>query len=332
MEPRKDISDLIPKGLGAYWAIFFVFGGFAVLLGYAYLKLPDLSARLGVETIAPLDLASRDNLLNWGVSTLLLLTAAVAWINYRLGRRFKDSFAKSIAWFWAGGALLFLSMDLQVGAGEAIRDILVALSGTALYGNGMIWSLAVYAFVLGVIASRLLVDMASYAPALGLFLLAVAGSVGAVLLHLVLLPISWEETRLVLLQAAMQTGAVLFLLLSFLLFGRRQIFRDPAVALEWFAKVWKQTPLTTPEKAKTAEAKPAPVVATSPVPTATNSVATPSNTVKTTPAKTETQTTKTTATTTARPVVQKQTQTIPFKPADPPAKKNDDDFDLSVIA
>ncbi len=339
MEPKKDISDLIPKGLGVYWAVAFLFGSLACLLGYAHLQLPAWSARLGVETIAPLDLSSPRSFLNWMISSLLLLSAVVAGINFRLGRQFRDSFAKSIAWFWAGLALVILSMDLQVGVRETFRDALIALSGTSLYGNGTAWYLAAYVFVLGIIGSRILVDMASYAPAMGLFLLAVAGSVGVVLLHLGLLPIPWDESRLLLLQSGLQTMAAVFLLLSFSLFGRRQVFRDPQVALKWFAKVWNQAPLAM-ETEKPAVEVASPVVAVTVAPASASEAKTvapvsaaetktASNKPKPVPVKTETTSTKKLEAAPARPVVQKSAETIPFKPVE---KKDDEEFDLSVIA
>ena len=247
MDQRTDVTELIPKALGSYWLIFF--GGATVVAGleFAYYQLPAWSETLGHLT--PLDLTSPNSIMAWCLSTLFLLSAGVALINSRLGKRYDDP-DKGDVWFWTAFAMVLLSLDMQVLFRETIRGVLIHVSGTPLYQNGDVWWLAVYAFVFGLIAIRLLQDMWGYPPACLLFSLSILGAIFAQLLKIGILHISETPEGVIAIQTTVEAFAVLLLFLSFLLFGRRQVLRDPQVAMRWFARVWKQAvPATKPTTA-----------------------------------------------------------------------------------
>lgn len=363
MEQQSDIADLIPKGLGAYWLVFFGGAGMIALLEFAYFKLPTLTEKIGVTSILPLDVTLQGSLLGWGLSCALLLTAGVALINFRLGRKYKDPAAKVYVWFWAAIALLFLSMDVHVALREPIRDILVALSGTTIYQDGTVWWLSIYVFFFGIVGSRLLLEMLAYAPALGFFILAVAGMLGALGIEIGVVPVPLEPVLLDILRTSLKAAAVLMLFLSFTLFARKQVFRDPEVVMRWFTKVWNPMPIVQPEKPKpTPVPTPVPVAASTQAPTPTPAVSasvtgaaaaiaavtaaskptasespkTPATSVAPTAAAAAKEPTTVAgilaaksiagATSTTRPVVQKTAEVVSFK-AVKDAKK-DDDFDL----
>ena len=52
-----------------------------------------------------------------------------------------------------------MATDQAASLREGFRDMMIALTGTALVDDGSLWWVAVYVFVLGAIGSRLLVDM-----------------------------------------------------------------------------------------------------------------------------------------------------------------------------
>lgn len=313
MDRKTEIADLIPKGLGAYWFVFLAGATTIGLLEFGYFKMASLAEKLGVETIAPLDVTFQGSLLSWGIAMLLLLTAGVSLINYGLCRKYGDRPVKAQTWFWTAAALLLLSMDTVVALRETFSDILVAASGTTLYMDGAAWWLALYIFFFGVFGTRLLLEIKSYAPALGFFLLAIASVAFGLLIRLEMLPIPWDETETVMLRTALHAIATLLLLLSFTLFARRQVFRDADVALRWFAKVWNQTPILAsvpvPAPPAISETKAPAVEAEKPSPPA--------------PEKSET---KSGILASGRPVVQKPSDVVPFK------GKDSDEFDLSGIA
>lgn len=248
MEQNSDYSDLIPKGLGIYWLFFLAGAALIGLLGYAYFKLQDLTQLIGIESLAFLDLAEPTCLLAWCVSSLLLATVCITWFNSRLARKYKDPLSKRINWSWAGIALILLSLDVQVPIRATIRDVLVRFSGATIYQDGTIWALTIYVFFFGIIACRLLSELISYLPALGLYLIAVAGALTGLLIQGSVLPKFASETEMVLIQNMCTATAALMLFLSFALYARRQVLRDPQIALRWFAKVWNQPEILQHEK------------------------------------------------------------------------------------
>lgn len=321
MDQQSDISGLIPKGLGAYWLLF-ILGVLSIAgLEYAYYQESFLAAKLGVERLTALDVGSSQSIFNWGLSICFFVTAVVALANYRLGRKHKDPAFRVNAWFWAAAALTFLSMDVQVGVRDAFREVLINVSGTPLYKDGAVWWLGAYVFLFGLIGGRLLPDLASYTPSMGFFLLAVAGAItGLVMDHgpvLILL----KPTETVMVHTSIKAVAALFLLLAFALFARRQVFRDPDIALRWFKKIWEQpsekkSETTTPAK-PVIKPLPIPVVPPKPAPTAEvgSGIILPKD----------------------RPVIQKrepdvqESKTVPFVAA-VAESENDEDFELANIA
>ena len=243
MQHQADISELIPKGLGKYWLMFLAGASFIALLETAHLYQPQIADTLGVMAVPALDISRRDSVLNWFVSILLFTTSAVAYINYKLGRKYKDPLGITAAWFWMSLGLLYISLDTQVALRHTLGICLTQWSGTPLYGNGTVWWLIVYLFFFGVIGTRVFSAMLPYPFTLGLFLLSVTGIIVDIVLGLSLLPNLFELVPMIVLQTAVFAIAVLFLFLSCTLFARRQVFRDPDVALQWFARHWKHETL-----------------------------------------------------------------------------------------
>ena len=62
-------------------------------------------------------------------------------------------------WLWAACCWLLLSVDHTANLRCTLKDLLVATTGTRLYGDGSLWWIAVYVFLLGGVGSRLLIDM-----------------------------------------------------------------------------------------------------------------------------------------------------------------------------
>ena len=249
MEHRTDVTELIPKALGNYWLIFFGGAGVVAVLECAYRQLPSWSGKFGEASLALLDVTSPGSVLAWCQSALFLLSAGVSLLNSRLGRKYDDP-AKGDVWFWTAFALILLSLDTQVQFRNTLRAVLIYATGTPLHQDGTVWWLTVYSFVFGLIAIRLLQDMWAYLPAFLVFSLSILGAIAAQLISISVIRVSSEAVDIVVLRTALEAFAVLLLFLSFLLFGRRQVLRDPQVALAWFAKVWNQS-VPAPKTVKT---------------------------------------------------------------------------------
>lgn len=321
MDQQSDISGLIPKGLGAYWLLFIVGVLSIVGLEYAYYKEAFIAEKLGIERIVALDVGSARSIFNWGFSICFFVTAIVALANYRLGYKHKDPVFRVNAWFWAAAALTLLSMDVQVGVRDTFRDVLTSLSGTSLYKDGTVWWLGAYVLLFGFVGGRLFIDMASYTPSMGFFLLAIAGAVTVLVLNHGPILIPLGATEVVMVQTSIKALAALFLLLAFVLFARRQVFRDPDVALRWFKKVWNQPETEKPNN-------------TSPVKPNVKPQSVPASPVKTTPSA---EIGSGIIPPQNRPIVQKQetilipNETVLFSSAEVLKEKNDD-FELANTA
>jgi hypothetical protein len=323
MESQHDLTNLIPKGLGAYWLLFLSGSMLIALLEFAYFKMPMLTELLGVKTIPPLDVASRGSLLNWGFSVLLLITAVVSLINFQLGLKYKDPKGRVNTWFWTAVILIFLSLDVQVAVRETIRDLLTAASGTSLYRDGTIWWLIIYSFFFGVLGTRILLDMMVYAPSLGLYLLAISGMVTGFLVEIGFIPIFENSVQNIILQTAIPPSIALIFFLAVTLFARRQIFRDSEIALRWFAKVWQHSSIAPATQSPPATQSSSSSKSSAPSknqPVSESKSTSESDLVLSSKPTTDSKSSSTansssgTSSATERPLVQKTNETVPFKP------------------
>ena len=259
-EQRNDITDLIPKGLGTYWLLFLGAVGSLAALEYAFLRTPVFAAKLNVETLPIFDPTAQGSLFNWFLSSLLLVCATCFLMNYYLARRHNDLPASQSAWFWGTWVLVFFSLDLQTRIREPIRDVMVQVTGTTLYHDGTAWYLAGYLFVGLFLFSRLFLVLRAYLPALFLFSVAIAAAVSGIAMSLGLVSVSRFPVSLrgvqeqVVLGTTLEGMSVICLLFGSTLFARRQMFRDPKIAMAWLAKVWNvdSAPLPNPVAASSA--------------------------------------------------------------------------------
>ncbi len=136
--------------------------------------------------LAAFDLTGRGSLGAWFASMLLAAAALASLVVYSV-RRFKldDRRGHYRVWLWAAACWLLLSIDTIAGLHHAFAAAVVSATGTKLWGDGSIWWVVGYGFLLGGIGTRLLVDMracrlaaAGLLLALGCYAAAVAGQFG----------------------------------------------------------------------------------------------------------------------------------------------------------
>lgn len=155
-QPR--LFELLPRRL---WAI-----GLAGLLGLgAVIGLLSLHnwtpGGLAIaEPLAAFDLAAKGSLANW-LTTVGLLAAAVMAVAVYSVRRYKidDYNGHYRIWLWAALCWTLVSADLSASLHEGFRLVLIHITGTRLVGDGWVWWLLPYFFLVGAIGSRLAVDM-----------------------------------------------------------------------------------------------------------------------------------------------------------------------------
>ncbi|GHT21734.1 hypothetical protein FACS189419_03080 [Planctomycetales bacterium] len=242
MRESGGVIGAVPQRLWVYG--FLLFGGIAAVasLEYAYYYLPVILNFLKLSSFPALDLTGQENAMKWLTSSFLLVSAAFAWVNFRLCVRFSDRIELTQTWFWASVVCCFLSLDIQTDLHNVVKELLIRACGNPYYRDGSILYLAVYGAVAGLIVLRLLVNMLLMSfPALMFLAVSAAGIVAGQLVSfdILTLPVPYSEPReQMMLQAAIPALSALSLLMSFGLFARRQCFRDPEWTLRWAARMW----------------------------------------------------------------------------------------------
>ncbi len=178
LEQQLRLLDLVPRGLVAVTFLPAVVTGILVGLEASYAWMVERVANGGAR-LAALDLAAKGSLGCW-LSTLLLLAASLAsLLVYAVRRHRTDDYqGRYRIWLWAAACWFVLASDQAASLREGFRDLMIALTGTRLVGDGTLWWAALYVLLLGAVGSRLLMDMRPCKISIGALL--AAGSIYAI--------------------------------------------------------------------------------------------------------------------------------------------------------
>lgn len=160
MDEQLRLIDLIPRRLS--WFGLLLLAGLAVVVGLQvlYAWMPELAAAATDGRIAALDLDGEGSLAAWFSSTVLILAALVAVMVYMIRRHKIDDYQGYYrVWLWAAMCWLLMSVDEASSLHEGFKEMMAAATGTRLYGDGSLWWVIPYFFLLGAVGTRLLVDM-----------------------------------------------------------------------------------------------------------------------------------------------------------------------------
>ena len=110
--------------------------------------------------MAAFDLDGEGSLAVWFSSMTLTLAAAVALLVYTVRRFRRDDYhGRYRVWIWAASVFLLMSIDETASLHEGFKEMMTWLSGNRVFGDGSIWWVAAYFFLLGGVGSRLVADM-----------------------------------------------------------------------------------------------------------------------------------------------------------------------------
>ena len=216
LEDQMRLTDLLPQRLSVVGAIWLVSTAViaALMCGYAQLThLPDWVA-------APLDLSQSSSLPGWFSTIMLTAAAVLAMLVYYVRRhRLDDYQGRYRVWLWAAGCLLLVSVDQAAGLHRAVQTLLSTATGTPLLGDGQIWWILPYGFLLGAIGARLLVDvwesrLATAALSMAAFCYAVALAARLQAIHIP------DKIQQALVLHGAQLVGNLMVLMTILLYGR----------------------------------------------------------------------------------------------------------------
>jgi len=162
MEELPRLTDLVPIRL-RFFALALL-AGVAIIAGLEalYYWAPAWTARTTDGQIAAFDLDTEGSLGAWFSSTVLLLAGLAAVLVYLIRRHRVDDYQGYYrVWLWAAGCCLLMSVDEGSSLHEGFKELMAQVTGTRLMGDGSIWWVVPYFFLLGAIGTRLVVDMRS---------------------------------------------------------------------------------------------------------------------------------------------------------------------------
>jgi hypothetical protein len=160
MDEQPRLTDLVPRPLSAFALILLV--GLAIVAGLEglYAWMPRLASMTTDGRVAAFDLDGEGSLAVWFSSTTLALAGLVAVLVFTVRRHREDDYpGRYRVWLWAAACCLVLSIDETSSLHEGFKEMMVVVTGTRVFGDGSIWWVVAYGFLLGAVGTRLLVDM-----------------------------------------------------------------------------------------------------------------------------------------------------------------------------
>ena len=179
MDEQPRLTDLVPTRW--VWFLALLLAGLGAIAGLegAYVGMPRLTPLTGSRPLAALDLAAKGSLAVWFASMSLAVASLLALLVYSVRRhKADDYYGHYRIWLWAAVCWMLLSLDAAASLREGFRDLMIQLSGTRIFGDGMLWWAIPTFLLLGAVGTRLLVDMRGCWLSAGT--LAAAGVAGAV--------------------------------------------------------------------------------------------------------------------------------------------------------
>ncbi len=160
LESQPRLTDLIPKKYSTLALLFL--SGLAVVAGLEglYAWMPRLASMTHDGRIAAFDLDGEGSLAMWFSSATLALASMVSLIIYYVRRHRQDDYhARYRIWLWAAGVWFLMSIDEGASLHEGFKEMMTAVTGHRVLGDGSIWWIGAYLLVLGVVGIRIFLDM-----------------------------------------------------------------------------------------------------------------------------------------------------------------------------
>ncbi|MEX0819908.1 MAG: hypothetical protein WD070_09940 [Pirellulaceae bacterium] len=138
---QAPLTSLLPQRALTLVALFLGGGlaiaGIELLYARLFVGLPE-SYR---APLAVFDLTARGNIAHWFTSLTLVVGAITSTLVYLIRRhRLDDYRGRYRIWQWATACFLFGSFDAATGAHAILPPVMIQLTGTMLYGDGLVWS------------------------------------------------------------------------------------------------------------------------------------------------------------------------------------------------
>jgi hypothetical protein len=199
------LADFVPTQAYPFLLVFLIGLGAVAGLEALFLWVPT--------RVSTWDLGSPACLATWLNSMLLALAAVGAAIVYSVRRfRLDDYRGHYRIWLWAALCWLLLSVDQTAHIRSALKELLVMVTGTPLYGDGSLWWIAIYTFLLGGVGTRLLVDMRHSWSSSAMLLATALGYMAALAARFDLVTVDQPVQKVMIQQGGMLAGSFLLFL------------------------------------------------------------------------------------------------------------------------
>ena len=189
MDERPRLTDLVPRRLSVFALL--LSAALAVVAGLEvlYFWMSELTPTTTDGCVAAFDLDGEGSLANWFSSVILILAGLLAVLVYTIRRHKTDDYRGYYRiWLWAAMCWFLMGIDEASSLHEGFKEMMIYLTGTPVYGDGSLWWVVPYFFLLGAVGSRLLLDMlacrlssAALVACAGCYVLAVVAHFGWIL-------------------------------------------------------------------------------------------------------------------------------------------------------
>lgn len=160
MDENLRVIDLIPRRWSTLLGLFIAGLVIIVVLEGLYAITPQLVARTTDGSVAAFDLEKEGSIGAWYSSALLFMAAIVSLVVYSIRRHQEDDRHHYFRiWLWAAACWMILSIDESASLHEGFKELMPILTGTRLMGDGSLWWIIPYFFLLVPIGLRLFIDM-----------------------------------------------------------------------------------------------------------------------------------------------------------------------------
>lgn len=173
MDENLRVIDLIPRRWSTLLGLFLAAVAIIIVLEGLYAITPHLVAHTTDGSVAAFDLEKEGSIGAWFSSMLLFMGALASLVVYSIRRQYKDDRQYNYrVWLWAAACWFILSVDESASLHEGFKELMPMLTGTRLMGDGSLWWVIPYFFLLVPVGLRLFIDMRECRASMGMLLAA----------------------------------------------------------------------------------------------------------------------------------------------------------------
>ena len=190
LEDQLRLTDLVPRRVLTILLLPAI--GLAAIAGLLmfYVAAPRIF-KLADHTPLAAALGGPGSLGNWWSALMLLTASFFAIVNYTIRRhKMNDYHGRYRVWLWAATCSFLMASDAAASLHQGFQALLISLTHVRLVGDGAIWWIAPAALLLGVVGTRLKIDIWPSRSARAIAILAAIAYLAAALafFHVVRLP------------------------------------------------------------------------------------------------------------------------------------------------